>query len=266
MRFALPLLSLVALAGGAYFFFGSMPPSEPDVTCTAEHRTTAVFVDRSASAAADVETRALYATTLRGIIDETLACEGDAVKTFLVHRETDGKAYADRFTSRVAPVDLGELSSGSALTAKSSYSLRIGQERQNALRRALYVADSTVLPRELQMHTDLLGMLSVVREELPAGEMTQRRMVVLSDLNESMIGPGRRDFDVRPPSTSAEAAQWAAADVALVQSVYRVQPTVLAGVEVIPVLGTLASKPAATEVKAYWEALWGALGATEIRW
>lgn len=266
MRLALIPLAALTL-GGAYFVTRPDPPPNPDdFTCPTGGRALAVFIDRSASAAADEATRALFSTTVRKAVNETIACEGDAVLTFLVHRETDGKAGADRFVSRVENTDLTEKSSGGARSARSAYRQQIARERRNALRRTLHVADEATIASELRMHTDLLGMLPVVAEELPPGAADERRVLILSDLNESMSGPGRRDFDRRPPTSREEAEAWAAEDVAFVTREYRVAQDALAGVELVPVLGSLANKPSFSTVKAYWETLWTAFGATEIDW
>src|SRR5690606_4797771 len=46
-----------------------------------------------------------------------------------------------------------------------------------------------------------------------------------SDMYESMTGPGRRDFDARPPRSYAEAEEWARADLEFVRREMNVDPS-----------------------------------------
>ena len=154
----------------------------------------------------------------------------------LAHAATSGKAGSARYEARAASEAVAGTSADQR-RIQSQYQRDVDRDRSRATQTLQFAADSTVLAPELKRQTDLLGVLRVVADV----DGAVSRLVVLSDLHESMAGVGRRDFDRDPPSDAAEAQAWATEDVAVVTSTYGVDREVLSGVTVVPVRPSTAN-------------------------
>ncbi|HEX6042089.1 MAG TPA: hypothetical protein VFZ20_28850, partial [Longimicrobium sp.] len=118
----------------------------------------------------------------------------------------------------------------------------------------------------LRAQTDLVGTLEVIRDELSRADSGATvRVLYMSDMHESMPSRGR-DFDRRPPSSTAEAEAWADADAALLEQM-RVDPARMGRVHVRVLLGNLANRDrAGPEIRRYWERLFQHAGIRHVEY
>jgi hypothetical protein len=231
------------------------PPVEDP--CAGPSRHTIVFFDQSASSVADSVTAALFRDTVAALADGALQCPGDAIHGFLVHATTRGKADRVDVVNSVSAdtVDVSSIEKASELTR---YHGQMDSLRNVARTRLARLLATTVSP-QLRAHTDLLGTLEVVSDEMSwADSGSSARVYYLGDMHESMAAP-RRNFDARPPANQAEAQAWADADTAVLREM-SFDGARLANVEVRVLLGGLADKPGAAEVRSYWERLFANAG------
>lgn len=214
---------------------------------------TLVFVDQSASNVVDAATKAMFSDTVAALVDNSLACKGDAVHGFLVHANTRGKVSRVDVVNAVDPADvagkpkLARLKEETRFRGDSTALVDMARDRLPSLFTA------QVEPR-FRAHTDMLGTLEVISDELARADTNSTvRIYYLGDMHESMPAP-RRDFDARKPRDPAEAEAWANADAALLQTM-NVRRERFKNAEVRVLLGNLANKPGAPEVRRYWERL-----------
>ena len=132
-------------------------------------------------------------------------------------------------------------------------------------RARLTALEATSVSPQFRANTDLLGTLEVVSDEMShADSGSTARVYYLGDMHESMPPP-RRDFDTRRPADRPEAEAWADADTAVLRgmSFDREQ---MANVEVRVLLGALADRRGAAEVRSYWERLFANAGIRKVRY
>lgn len=233
--------------------------------CERPTRQTIVFYDQSASSVADPATLGIFRDTMNALVQSGLECEGDAVRGFLVHERTRSKAERVDVVNEVPP--LGDtLAMSSMVRAQTilAHNERMDTLRARGAARLDSLLASSVAP-EFRDHTDLLGTLEVISDEVSRADSGSTvRVVYLGDMHESMPSP-RRDFDTRPPRTAAEAEAWADADTAVLRDL-RVDRARLGQVEVRVLLGNLALKPAAPEIRRYWERLFTHAGIRRVEY
>ncbi|HEU0078832.1 MAG TPA: hypothetical protein VFQ76_14355 [Longimicrobiaceae bacterium] len=202
-----------------------------------------------------------FGDSVNAIVRESLACPGDRLEGFLVHGATRGKAHKKVFVHQVPPAQLDTLPSMLHTGAVKAVADSTAALHTRAHRELSTLFDSTTLGHGLRQHTDLLGALEVASDEFAAAPAEAGRVVYFfSDMNESMNGPGRRDFDVSPPRSRSEAEKWARTDAAMVATELQVSRQSLQGAEVRIILGDLANRHGAENVRTYWAALLNALG------
>ncbi len=217
---------------------------------------TLVFLDQSVSAAGDTSARALFADSLRHIVHQHLDRPGDRLSLFLVHEKTLSKAHRVNVTNDVDPLEEKEFSDEQALE-KARFQNEIEQFLQKATTRLQNFLASP--PPTSSRWTDLWGTLGVASTEL-AENAGEKHLYYLSDMFESMPGPGRRNFDERPPQSRAQAQRWAQADADTLDTFMILNPDRLQDAQVRVLLGTLATKPHAQDIKFYWLTLFEELG------
>lgn len=241
-RLAPGLLALAAACGGSG---GEDPCARPSQSI--------VFYDQSASSVLDSATSAMFRDTLSGLVDSRLRCRGDAVHAFLLHGNTRGKINRVEVINDVTPPD----TIGKTTLDQSMEKNRFEEEwttfREGAQKRLLSLPSAPVDAR-FRRQTDVLGSLEVISTELARADSGGSvRIYYFGDMHESM-SPPRRNFDARPPRTREEAEQWADADAKLLKEM-SIDTARFRGAEVRVLLGNLAAKPNAQEVRMYWERL-----------
>lgn len=239
------------------------PPPDP---CEGPDQHTIMFIDQSASSVANPATTAMFRDTLADVLATRLQCQGDAVHGFLVHQNTRGKSDRVQVVNTVPPADTLDKPQIDATRERTRFNKEMQAFRAEGETRLGALLSAEVDPR-FKRHTDLIGALEVVSDQLAQADSGSRaRVYFLGDMHESMPS-SRRDFDRRPPASRAEAEAWADADTAVLKGMNVVRER-LANVEVRVLLGDLANKPGAPEVRSYWERLFANAGIppTRILW
>jgi hypothetical protein len=221
-------------------------------------RQTLVFVDHSVSTGAHPQAESLYVDSLARIVDRRLRHPGDRLTLYYVHERTLSKAHRLHVRNEVPPREAKEFPDEQAL-ARARHKRRTEQFLRRATRRLQEALRAPPPSSSFSQWTDLWGTVGVATTELSA-RADAPTLYYFSDMYESMPGPGRRNFDRRPPRSRAQAERWARTDVARLDSLMRVDRARLRTVRVRVLLGTLATKPHAQAVKFYWRAFFRALG------
>jgi hypothetical protein len=252
----LTLLASVPGCGGGGEPTSALEPPAP--------RRTLVFVDRSASTGDYAEAQQLFADSLDRVVRAYLSRPGDRLSAFIVHEKTRSKAYRLDLTNDVSPPEGAEFDDEQALRQA-----RFKRETASFLSEASKRLQAFALEEDggaaFADHTDLWGTLAVASEELAPAEARKAdapppRLYYLSDMFESMPGPQRRNFDRSPPTSRTEARRWARTDAKALQQTMTVRPDRLRQARVRVLLGTLATKAHAQNVKVYWRELFEQIG------
>jgi hypothetical protein len=217
---------------------------------------TLVFLDQSVSTGGHPEARALFADSLRHIVHQHLRTPGDRLSLFLVHQKTLSKAHRINLKNDVDPLRQKEFADEQALEQA-----RFRKETEQFLQRATTRLQEFLKspPPTSAEWTDLWGTLGVASTEL-SPNADAHRLYYLSDMFESMPGPARRNFDRRPPQSRTQARRWAQADADTLDTFMILRRDRLRKAHVRVLLGTLATKPHAQDVKFYWRTLFQELG------
>lgn len=259
-----PAIRLAACVTFLLLAAASCHPKEPG-PCERPAQQTIVFYDQSASSVADSATLGVFRDTMNALLRGGLECHGDAVRGFLVHARTRSKAERVDVVNGVPPLgDTLRMSTLVRSQAVLDHNQRMDSLRTYGAARLASLLAASVSP-EYKRHTDLLGTLEVISDEAAKADSGSTiRVVYLGDMHESMPPP-RRDFDRRPPATAAEAEAWADADTVVLHDL-RLDRERLSRVEVRVLLGNLALKPAAPEIRRYWERLFAHSGIGKVEY
>ncbi|HSU13046.1 hypothetical protein [Longimicrobium sp.] len=237
---------LVRLAPlGVVSLLAACPPRQE---CTPRQRL--VFYDQSASSVVDSQTQARFDSTLAQLADSVATCKGNGLHGFLVHAATTAKS------ERVDVTDTLTRDTATGTTIQKAQKKTQLESNANLLRKQardamLGLRTASVKPAS-RAHTDMLGVLAVASDEL-AHTDSGAVVYIFGDMRESMPSP-RRDFDVHPPQSGAQAEQWADADTALFRELH-VDRSRFRNAAIRVFMGNLADKPNAAAVRSYWERL-----------
>ncbi len=184
--------------------------------------------------------------------------KGDKVLVYFVHDNT-AKARALSLTARTQLPDSEGASPTDREAAQTDYELQLTREQAIMQRQVLTKLDQTNANGSNQ-HTDLWGSLDVLARADESGR--QVRAYYLSDMVESMNGPGRRDFHKTPPTSNEQADDWAKTDAKKLATQYVIgSPTIRL---VLPFAATASAKENNPTVTRYWHTLFDAMGAAEV--
>lgn len=232
--------------------------------CSRESTQTLVFYDQSASSVLDSATASLFRDTIVSLVETSATCPGDAVRGFLVHANTRGKVdRVDVLNSVALPVLAGQPRIDQAL-AQQQYDKDLTELRRDGQAKLVGLTQASVDAR-FRRHTDMLGALEVISEEVGRGASAgQVRVYFFSDMHESMPGP-RRDFDRRPPQSRAEAEAWADEDSTILSEM-KIDTARFSQVDIRVMLGNLANRPNARNVQFYWERVFQNVGVGNVQY
>lgn len=224
-----------------------------------------LFVDYSASTR-HVTLPPDVRDSLGGLAGRYMRCPGDQVQAFVVHGRTRGMALRASWSNGLEPPPTRE---GKSYNEYRADSLRyVAQSRRFFRNTAIGILafisgiDST---RVAAAHTDLLGSFEVASETFGHGPGGGKRVIIyVSDMFESMTGPGRRDFDVRPPTNLQEAERWATIDSALLRDM-RVRTERFSNVTVQVYARPWGDREGSEFVRAYWYKMFSQVGISENR-
>ncbi|MEZ0542289.1 hypothetical protein [Fibrella arboris] len=226
------------------------PADEPSYTL--------FFIDKSLSNNSLSEARAVYERVIREAITENVHQKGDKVVVYYVHDNT-AKARALALTARTQLPETEGASPTDREAAQSDYELQLTREQATMQRQVLTRLDQPNTDLSNQ-HTDLWGSLDVLARADESGK--QVRAYYLSDMVESMNGPGRRDFHKTPPATNQQADEWAKADAKKLSAQYVIgSPAIRL---VLPFAATASAKENNPTVTRYWHTLFDTMGAAEV--
>ena len=251
LRLGLALLLAATLGTGCDDADAPSSPSPPTTH-------TLIFVDHSVSTGAHPDARTLFADSLARIVDHNMRTAGDRLSLFFVHEKTLSKAHHLDITNDISPVADKQFEDEQAL-ARARHKQKTTQFVTETTRRLQAALTSPPISSSFTEWTDLWGTLGVASTTL-APSADKHVLYYFSDMFESMPGPQRRNFDRSPPQSRSQAERWAQTDAAGLDSLMVLRPTRLAPARVRVLLGTLATKAHAQNVKFYWLALFQELG------
>ena len=236
---------------------------DPDPTCVRSDRRAVVFFDGSASASGDGVSKAAFEGAVSGLAGDVLQCEGDRVTGYVLFSNT-GTAYSVEVDVLTEAKDLSDAAEIDRPRLRSAWERSMEGEREDAATLLWQqLVERADVPQQARQETDVLGSLRLVEEAFQGQpDSSARRVLYLSDMYESTRRT--RDFDVRPPADAAQAKAWAAEDVARLVGDGEVSQDALRGAEVAVVRSTLGIDPRANDVRAYWVAVFEALGAADV--
>lgn len=233
----------------------------PEVTLCNEPRYVVLFVDRSASTQGR-ELPPEVRDSLSRLPERYLGCPGDNLHAFVVHKRTRGRALRLDLANDLPPAPSPLNVSRSDYVADS-----IEHDKKRA-EFSKWASDqiSTFIaggsgPPAADDSTDLLGTLEVASDEMTeAPQGASKWIVYLSDMFESMSGPGRRDFDANPPDSIQKAERWAIEDSARVLPTLRVAAQNFSGVRVRVLSRPWGDRTGTEFVREYWYKMFSVVG------
>ena len=218
-----------------------------------------LFVDHSASTRGAV-LPAEVTDSLNRLPGRYLNCPGDRLHTFLVHRRTRGRAVRLDVTNEI-PAFAARAGSRADLVADSIAHSRHRAQFERAVSGELSAFVVAEPRTDTSDSTDIIGSIEVASDvlgDLPPG--APRRIVYLSDMYESMSGPGRRDFDAHPPRSIEEARRWADEDSVNVLPQLRISPETLRGTRIRVLSRSWGDRQGSEFVREYWYRLFEKVG------
>ncbi|GAB3641932.1 hypothetical protein [Spirosoma arcticum] len=225
---------------------------------TDEPTYTLIFLDKTRSVNVDESfVRQKYQQALTSIIEENIRQKGDRLAVYFIHENT-AKARALNLTARTEMEDVSATSSTDREAAKTEFDLALNREKTTIRQRVLQqlVAQNTGASNQ---QTDIWASLPVIEKATETGAAV--KVYYLSDMVESVKGPNRRDFHVRPPKGSAQADEWAKADAKQLKRYTIGSPTITMILPFEPNASVRQNNPAVTQ---YWQTLFAELGVPTV--
>jgi hypothetical protein len=222
---SIKLILAIACTIGVFVFATSFVIHPPKV------KDTLIFVDKTQSAALNKETQATYNAKLDKLIKERYDVKNATLKGFYIHGNTLG---AGSFYESAFPLTAPDVSGIGQLKAKvltNNYQkekLKKQEEISQAIKKHIEKKNEGTS----RSKTDVWGALQLISNHYAKRQNTDRKVVFLSDMMESMPGKGRRDFHKKAPKDKAEAEQLAVADLKWIKQNLDVNPGIFAGLRI----------------------------------
>ncbi|MBC8154680.1 MAG: hypothetical protein H7Z72_17420, partial [Bacteroidetes bacterium] len=199
--------SLIVFVGCA--LFACSGGDDKTIVSTDVQMHTLIFMDKSVSVNVNrAFVNQKYQQAINDIVEQTIRQKGDKIEVYFIHENT-AKARALTLTSRAEMEDISRASATDREAAKTSFDLALQREKglfKQQLRAKLAESNTNKSNQE----TDIWASIQVI------SRLTEMATVVkvyyLSDMVESMKGSDRRDFGRTPPSSVAQADDWAKSD------------------------------------------------------
>lgn len=221
---------------------------------THEPAYTLVFLDKTRSVNVDKSfVRQKYQRALTDIIEENIRQKGDRLAVYFIHENT-AKARALNLTTRTEREDASGASPTDREAAETEFSLALGREKAQIRQRVLQqlMAPNTGASNQ---QTDIWASLPVIEKAAQTGATV--KVYYLSDMLESVTGPDRRNFQVRPPKGNAQADEWAKTDAKQLKRYTLGSPDITLILPFEPNASVRENNPAVTR---YWQTLFAELG------
>ncbi len=190
---------------------------------------------------------------------------GDQVKGYLIHSNTLSNAPFVNEAINIKEPDVTRLGGISQRDSIRRYENEVQGIRSEVIKAFnQYFPHNNPDPTNRQ--TDLWAIFELMSDYFGQSSPEDDRLVIIvSDMIESMRGPGRRDFHSKPIKNKAEAEALAKEDAQWIKNNLAVDPANLENVKirVWPPI-TTTEKSNFQNVRYYWDALFGEFGLTEV--
>ena len=198
-----------------------------------------------------------YQQALSEIIDQNIRQKGDKLEVYFIHENTS-KARALTITARTEMEDVEAASATDREAAETEFDLTLNREKAQIRQRVFQQLGAQNTGASNQ-ETDIWASLPVIAKANESGATVS--VYYLSDMIESVKGPTRRDFHVKPPKDNAQADEWAKADAGQLKRYTIGSPTITMILPFEPNASVKQNNPAVTQ---YWQTLFSDLGAGTV--
>lgn len=223
-----------------------------------------IFVDKTISSTPKEAQQTAFVEQTVQAVKNTLQSSGDIVQGNFIQGNTVGSTAFLRSNPVPAferPTKGGGKSQKDAEIKHKTKILGLQGVCNKKLRESIQETNST----STSLYTDLWGILEVATRVFKQGDYDTKTIHILSDMEESMNGEGRRDFHKTPISSKAEAEAFAKADVETIMKLLNVDPEVLAGTKVVVFSPYDAMEDSNfANNRYYWTALFEAFGIEKV--
>jgi hypothetical protein len=217
-----------------------------------------VFLDKTQSVHVDKNyVNEKYRQALTDIIDKNMRNKGDKLEVYFIHENTS-KARALSLTVRSEKDNVEGANATDKEGIETAFQLSLQKEKSIYLRQLLTKLNQQNTGAS-NMSTDIWASLPVIAKAGESG--SEVRVYYFSDMVESVKGPDRRDFHVKPPKTDSEAEADAKADSKKLDqyAIGSPQVTIISPFE--PTASTKENNPHVTH---YWQTLFQELGGVSV--
>lgn len=198
-----------------------------------------------------------YQQALNEIIEHNIRRKGDKLEVYFIHENTS-KARALTLTTRTEMEDVSAASATDREAAETEFDLALTREKAQ-IRQRVFQQLSAQNSGASNQETDIWASLPVIAKANESGATVN--VYYLSDMVESVKGPTRRDFQVKPPKDNAQADEWAKADASQLKRYTIGSPTITMILPFEPNASVKQNNPAVTQ---YWQTLFADLGAGTV--
>lgn len=243
----------------------SLAACEDDDQPTESNTHLIVFIDKTLSVDFTSATEDQVVAQLSGLLEGNIGRQGDRVSGYYIHRNTGASSH---FLLEEFATPLPDVKNKGGVTAKRM--LREYEEAQQGFRQQCLGSIKTGLAQvnteRTSAYTDLWAALELMSRFFATAQPSDEKIAFfISDMVESMRGPGRRDFHRHKIPSKEAAEQMAREDAAWIQSQLNVQPAHLVGTIVkIQLPHDPMSQNDFSMLRYYWEALLGEMGVGEV--
>lgn len=246
---------------------------EDQIACTEKNynKHTLILVDKTLSITQAAEKMEPHAKTLRSWVSDSTETAGDRLYGQFIHHNTLGAApfLNDVFRERCPDVkalkNMGGIQRQDRIAAYNANKSGFKRACNASINKGMADLNTNNTAR----HTDLWATLEVMSRFFGDARPDDRKYVIyISDMVESMQGPGRRDFGRAAPKDKATAEKFAATDAVWIKQHLEVQETAIkdAVIHIWAPAGTMEQNKLGL-MKWYWEALFKELGVqTPVRY
>ncbi len=219
---------------------------------------TLIFIDKTRSVQVNSAfVLQKYQQTLTDIVEQNVRQQGDQLAVYFIHENTS-KARALHVMVRTEQADVSTASPTDREAAETEFTLLLNREKAQ-IRQRLLQQLTTQNTGVSNQNTDIWASLPVMAKANESGAPV--KVYYLSDMVESVKGPGRRDFQTRPPKSSTQADAWAKADAEPLKRYVIGNPDITMILPFGPNASVRENNPAITQ---YWQTLFAELGAGNV--
>ncbi|GHB88413.1 hypothetical protein [Persicitalea jodogahamensis] len=250
---ALLLLALVGLHSAC-----GLLPAEEKTSAPEAPVHTLVFLDKTQSVNVNKGfVQEKYQQVLNEIVERNMTNKGDQLEIYFIHENTS-KAKALSLTVRSEKEGIENANATDQEAIETAFQMSLQREKGIFLRQAMAKLNQQNTGASNQA-TDIWASLPIIAKAAEDG--AQVRVYYFSDMIESVKGPDRRDFHVKPPTDDDEAETWAKDDAKKTEQYAIGTPEVTV---VSPFEPTASTKENNPHVTRYWQVLFEELGGVSL--